>query len=142
VRQIEVKRDGNVFYRFSVIFDGPATQFNPDMASIEASHDMDYINLTKRANEGKLDLAKFGKAGLEFHNIAGEIKVTNVQKDSPGEHAGVLIGDSILKIDDEDVKGRPDAQVIALAETSPRLSLVILRNGGTFVCNIDKQAYW
>ncbi len=74
---------------------------------------------------------EFGGLGIEVGMEDGFIKVIAPIDDTPAQHAGVLAGDLIIRIDDSPVKGMSLEEAVGLMRGKPgsEITLTIMREG-------------
>ena len=87
---------------------------------------------------------KFYGIGVEFNIFEDTINVINVHKDSPGDHAGIMTGDKILKAGDSIVAGVKTTgekiRKLLRGDRGSKVTLVLLRNGRILTVSVTRDA--
>jgi carboxyl-terminal processing protease len=73
----------------------------------------------------------FEGVGLYLEQIGGQVIVSSAIPDTPAERAGIMAGDTIIKVDDLDIDGLTLPEVVSLIKGQPgtEVSLTVLRDG-------------
>ncbi len=104
-----------------------------------------YLNKTSYLEFKKGLEGKASGIGMNVQYIAatGYLKVTRVRSGSPGEDAGVLPGDIIIKINDNDIAAMSytDATDLLKAEVGSSLKLTIQRGDESLALDVEVQEY-
>ncbi len=84
---------------------------------------------------------RYEGVGIKFDNFADEILVQQVFQDSPAEQSGVLAGDILIAVDDENVRGREIGDVAPKirGEQGTKVKLTFVRNNQEVSFNITRD---
>jgi len=90
-----------------------------------------YLESDERDNLDMLTHGKYGGVGIQLGKRNDELTVISPMEDSPAKHAGILSGDIISKIDNEDVKNLSlnDAAKLIRGQKGTTVIITITRLG-------------
>jgi carboxyl-terminal processing protease len=112
---------------------GMLSELDPHSAYLEAS---DFKDLQINTS------GEFGGLGIEVSMEEGYIKVVTAIDDTPAQAAGILPGDIIIKLDDEQVKGMALDEAINLMRGKPgsKIALTVVRENASqpLVINVTR----
>lgn len=99
---------------------GMVTALDPHSSYMTPEEALEMMATTKGA---------FGGLGIEVSKIDDQIKIVSSLEDTPASKAGILSGDIIVKVDDQDIKGKSLSDVVQLmrGKIGTKVKLTILR---------------
>jgi serine protease Do len=75
-------------------------------------------------------LQSLGEQLAEYFEVKEGVLISDVEKDTPAEKAGLKAGDVIVKVDDEDVESPSDvSQIIRKHEEGDKVEIAVVRKG-------------
>ena len=110
------------------------------MASLDDSYSK-YLNESEFQEQNRSINSKLYGIGINIASISGKIYIVNVLKNAPADNQGVMAGDIILKVNDDDVSGQSVyhcAQLIR-GDKDAVVNLTLLRGSEKFNKSIKRE---
>ena len=134
-----------VYFRKNTLFDKP---FNYNMAGIEVQHSGFHVVSEKMENAFSTNVINIDKRGVDYSSerfifeLKPNFEIYSVRKDSPGDKAGLLIGDKIIEINNRSAHRLSIQSITDLfqSEEGKPITIVVEREGKilTFKFNLEK----
>ncbi|UGS24385.1 PDZ domain-containing protein [Flavobacterium channae] len=134
-----------VYFRKNTLFDKP---FNYNMAGIEVQHSGFHVISEKMENAFSTNVINLDNRGVDYSSerfifeLKPNFEIYSVRKDSPGDKAGLLIGDKIIEINNRPAHKLSIQSITDLfqSEEGKPITIVVEREGKilTFKFNLEK----
>lgn len=134
-----------VYFRKNTLFDKP---FNYNMAGIEVQHSGFHVISEKMENAFSTNVINLDNRGVDYSSerfifeLKPNFEIYSVRKDSPGDKAGLLIGDKIIEINNRSAHRLSIQSITDLfqSEEGKPITIVVEREGKilTFKFNLEK----